>query len=246
MTTVSASVAFIVLSLMPFHQAFAQTPAPYIESIAGTEEVDVDRNGAATQAVEGDELQEKDRVKTGADNSVRITYPDGSAVIMGSSTVLEVEAPDGGASSAQLISGTIQAVVAKQKGAQNSGSPHKFFIKTDSAVMGVRGTEFVVENSPGTEGTSLHTLDGTVDVGKDVQSVRNGQGSAVTKNQMIEANGKGISQPRAFDRRAFMQRFRKTHPRVAAIAARRIHTRIEVQKRRHWRERRRKNREHRH
>ena len=87
-----------------------------------------------------------DVVKTGADGSVGITMTDNSLLSAGPNSVLSLDryefdsTTNQGRFDASLRSGTLAVVsgrIAKQ-------SPDAMTVRTPSAILGVRGTEFVV------------------------------------------------------------------------------------------------------
>jgi hypothetical protein len=109
-------------------------------------QVTVDRNGQALPAQVGMLLESADVLKTGADGSVGITMRDNSLLSAGPNSILALErfefdaTTSQGRFDAQLRRGTLSVVsgrIAKQ-------SPEAMTVRTPSAVLGVRGTEFVV------------------------------------------------------------------------------------------------------
>jgi hypothetical protein len=109
-------------------------------------QVTVDRNGQALPAQVGMLLESADVLKTGADGSVGITMRDNSLLSAGPNSILALErfefdaTTSQGRFDAQLRRGTLSVVsgrIAKQ-------SPDAMTVRTPSAVLGVRGTEFVV------------------------------------------------------------------------------------------------------
>jgi len=109
-------------------------------------QVTVDRNGQALPGQVGMLLESADVLKTGADGSVGITMRDNSLLSAGPNSILALErfefdpTTSQGRFDAQLRRGTLSVVsgrIAKQ-------SPESMTVRTPSAVLGVRGTEFVV------------------------------------------------------------------------------------------------------
>jgi hypothetical protein len=91
-------------------------------------------------------VQTADVLKTGADGSVGITMSDNSLVSAGPNSVLSLERYDfdsttnRGRFDASLQKGSLAVIsgrIAKE-------SPDAMTVRTPSAVLGVRGTEFVV------------------------------------------------------------------------------------------------------
>ena len=108
--------------------------------------VSIERSGQKLPAPVGAKMQPGDVVKTGADGSVGIVFIDASLLSAGPNSVLAIDkfvfdsTTNQGAFESTLTKGTLSAVsgkIAKQ-------SPDAMRVKTPAAVLGVRGTEFVV------------------------------------------------------------------------------------------------------
>ena len=110
-------------------------------------DVSVMRDGKQLAAPVGFSIEVKDTVKTGADGSVGITFHDNSLLSAGPNSELVIEkfvfdsTTHVGQFDTQLKKGTLAVVsgkIVKQ-------SPEAMRIRTPAAIMGVRGTEFVVK-----------------------------------------------------------------------------------------------------
>ena len=109
-------------------------------------QVTVQRQGQELPAEVGMRLEAADTLKTGADGAVGITMRDNSLLSAGPNSMLSLErfefdgATSQGRFDAQLQRGTLAVVsgrIAKQ-------SPQAMTVRTPSAQLGVRGTDFVV------------------------------------------------------------------------------------------------------
>jgi hypothetical protein len=109
-------------------------------------QVSVDRKGQALPGQVGMLLEASDILKTGSDGSVGITMRDDSLLSAGPNSILSLErfefdpTTTQGRFDARLHRGTLAVVsgrIAKQ-------SPQAMTVRTPSAVLGVRGTDFVV------------------------------------------------------------------------------------------------------
>lgn len=109
-------------------------------------QVSVERKGQTLPGQVGLALEAADVLKTGADGSVGITMRDNSLLSAGPNSILALErfefdpTTSAGRFDARLQRGTLAVVsgrIAKQ-------SPKAMSVRTPSAVLGVRGTEFVV------------------------------------------------------------------------------------------------------
>ena len=109
-------------------------------------QVSVDRKGQVLPGQVGLLLEPADILKTGADGSVGVTMRDNSLLSAGPNSSLALERFEFDATTSQgrfdarLQRGTLAVVsgrIAKQ-------APEAMTLRTPSAVLGVRGTEFVV------------------------------------------------------------------------------------------------------
>ena len=109
-------------------------------------QVTVERKGAALPATVGMRLESADVLRTGADGSVGITMADNSLLSAGPNSILSLDrfefdpTTSQGQFDAQLRKGSLAVIsgrIAKQ-------SPEAMTVRTPSAILGVRGTEFVV------------------------------------------------------------------------------------------------------
>lgn len=108
--------------------------------------VHIERAGQKLPATVGVKLLAADTVVTGADGSVGITFVDNSLLSAGPNSTLAIEryvfdsTTHAGAFDTRLSRGTL-AVVSGKIARQ---SPGAMTVKTPAAILGVRGTEFVV------------------------------------------------------------------------------------------------------
>jgi len=108
--------------------------------------VHIEREGQKLPATVGAKIRETDIVVTGADGSVGIAFIDNSLLSVGPNSMLAIEryafdsTTHAGAFDTRLTRGTLAVVsgkIAKQ-------SPDAMKVRTPAAILGVRGTEFVV------------------------------------------------------------------------------------------------------
>jgi hypothetical protein len=171
-----------------------------VVSVSGTVLLRSDANGASSAkmrtAKSGDVIYIQDVINTGSDGRIKVLMKDKSIIDLGPSALFRVDDFKGkkGASDREvevsMVYGTMRAAVT-----QKLEGKGKFKVKTPSATMGVRGTEFVVKsevsdlkeankllrNSSGTlppaaiastkdatakGSTEISVLQGKVDVGK--------------------------------------------------------------------------------
>jgi hypothetical protein len=115
-----------------------------IKTVRGS--VHVERDGQQLAAAQGMWLRQSDKLVTGADGAVGVTFVDNSMLSAGPGTVLAIDrysfdsTTHAGHFDASLQKGTLAVVsgkIVKQ-------SPGAMRVRTPASVMGVRGTEFVV------------------------------------------------------------------------------------------------------
>jgi hypothetical protein len=109
-------------------------------------QVTVERKGESRPGTVGTRLESSDVVRTGTAGSVGITMADNSLLSAGPNSILSLDRFDfdptsnQGRFDAQLQKGSLAVIsgrIAKQ-------SPEAMTVRTPSAILGVRGTEFVV------------------------------------------------------------------------------------------------------
>jgi hypothetical protein len=109
-------------------------------------QVTIERQGTTLPATVGARLQVADTVRTGADGSVGITMDDDSLLSAGPNSALSLDryafdsTTNQGRLDTSLNKGTLSVIsgrIAKQ-------SPDAMTVRTPTAILGVRGTEFVV------------------------------------------------------------------------------------------------------
>lgn len=109
-------------------------------------EVTIQRAGGTLSGAVGTRLQTSDTIRTGADGSVGITMDDDSLLSAGPNSVLSLDryafdpTTNQGRFDASLNKGTLAVIsgrIAKQ-------APDAMTVRTPTAILGVRGTEFVV------------------------------------------------------------------------------------------------------
>lgn len=116
-----------------------------VKTAKGT--VHVERDGKRLPASVGMPIRQSDALVTGADGSVGVTFSDNSLLSTGPNSVLVVDrysfdsTTHAGKFDAFLKKGTLAVVSGKMV----KQSPDAMKVRTPAAIMGVRGTEFVVQ-----------------------------------------------------------------------------------------------------
>lgn len=138
-------VAVAVLALAVTGFARAEEIVGQIKVAKGT--VHVERDGKRLSVAVGMSIRQSDTLVTGADGSAGVTFSDNSLLSTGPNSVLVVDhytfdsTTHAGKFDASLKKGTLAVVsgkIVKQ-------SPGAMRVRTPAAIMGVRGTEFMVQ-----------------------------------------------------------------------------------------------------
>ena len=143
MNRMTLSLVVVMAAALGTAPALAQE-AGHVKVAKGS--VQIERGGQKIPATLGAMVQAGDVVVTGADGSVGITFLDNSLLSAGPNSVLAIDrfafdsTTHQGSFESSLQKGTLVIVsgkLAKQ-------SPDAMKVKTPAAVLGVRGTEFLV------------------------------------------------------------------------------------------------------
>lgn len=109
--------------------------------------VQIQRGGAKVPATVGTAIRTSDIIVTGADGSAGVTFTDNSLVSVGPNSVFAIDKYrfDSTTHAGEFEGNLKQGRLAAVSGKMVKQSPESMKIRTPSAVMGVRGTEFVVQ-----------------------------------------------------------------------------------------------------
>lgn len=144
----AAIVAFAMAGVALVTSAAIAQDVGRVKTVKGA--VYVEREGRRELALVGTGVRQADVVVTGPDGAVGVTLADDTLLSAGPNSVLAIErfvyeANQPGSLEAALSKGTLAVVsgrIAKQ-------APDAMRVKTPAAILGVRGTEFVVRASDG-------------------------------------------------------------------------------------------------
>jgi len=137
--------ALILLAALGFSGTAMAADIGLVKVAKGS--VQIQRGAAKLPATVGTALQSSDVVVTGADGSAGITFTDNSLVSVGPNSVFAIDkyAFDTTTHVGQFEGNLKQGRLAAVSGKMVKQSPDSMKIRTPSAIMGVRGTEFVVQ-----------------------------------------------------------------------------------------------------
>ncbi len=120
-----------------------------------------------------DKLSEDASIVTYKGSFVRIKFEDGSTASLGPNSKLIVTKMDNqGAGIITLLKGQLRSKVSPQKSKKEK---HKFLVRTKSAALGVRGTEFQTIYNPENNVTNLLTYEGEVAIKKGEHKILSGK-----------------------------------------------------------------------
>jgi hypothetical protein len=121
-----------------------------------------EKGGKKVKLKKDDSVKEGAVITTGAKSFVRFLFIDKSKMNLGAKSEMKIKSfPRDKAGIINLIKGKVRATVSKNY-MDIPKSKSKLFIKTRTAAMGVRGTDFSVAYNPQNSQTSLVTFEGTV------------------------------------------------------------------------------------
>lgn len=133
------------LAMLAAGPAAAAEPAGIVKRVAGS--VTLQRGGETLAVAPGLAVEVGDRLVTGADGAVGVTLADDSRLTAGPASTLVISAfrfeptTQDGSWLATLARGTLHVVT----GLVARSQPQNVQVRTPTAVMGVRGTEFIVD-----------------------------------------------------------------------------------------------------
>jgi hypothetical protein len=109
-------------------------------------DVAIERGGQTVPGAIGARLQTSDVIKTGADGSVGITMSDNSLLSAGPNSILSLDkyAFDTTTNQGQFDSSLRKGSLSVVSGRIAKQSPDAMTVRTPTAILGVRGTEFAV------------------------------------------------------------------------------------------------------
>jgi hypothetical protein len=137
--------ALILMAALGFAGTAAAADIGLIKVANGS--VEIQRGATKVPAKVGTAVQTSDVVVTGADGSAGITFTDNSLVSVGPNSVFTIEkySFDSTTHAGQFEGNLSKGRLAAVSGKMVKQSPESMKIRTPSAIMGVRGTEFVVQ-----------------------------------------------------------------------------------------------------
>jgi hypothetical protein len=162
----------------------------------------------------GDAVWQSDRIATDENETVHLVLTDGSEIMVGPSSEVAVDdvRTTGKGTALRMVYGILHAVV---KHVYSDYEP--FTVETPSGLMGVRGTEFILEHYQDAGETNMHTLEGNVAMAKTREDLR-----TPGKFQLVPAGNRSMinramrlpQPPQHFDPQKLVDRLAQNHPKM--------------------------------
>lgn len=199
------TVAWLAPLVLPLFAAAAGAGEFSLEKIQGGEQVRLTRAGKELRARAGDTVEVGDLVRTSDGQRATILYADGTRLdVLPSSELRLVPKGEDGSQAQELIQGAVRGVVTRGPAGAAARPKHRFTLRSRAAVMGVRGTDFVMTLVTGAEKATVHVIEGTVDVAADAGALAAGKATPVQAGAFVEATPAGVGVPQAFDPAKFL------------------------------------------
>lgn len=177
----------ILISLIAINNTSAEENFAKAKIVKGSVTVLIPGAKEAKELKEGDSLPEDTSILTKERSFVKIVLHEGSELNLGPSSkmVLERHRSNKEPGVVNLITGKLKSTIKKE-----INNDVKMILKTRSASMGVRGTDFLIVYNPETEAASLVTFEGKVAIvpGKstDIQELK----KTLTETKDLVTDGK--------------------------------------------------------
>lgn len=152
----------LILSAMTISPLFANTPIGKVSVLKGSATVLNIGHREAEVVSKGMTVFKDSSFVTDDKSFVLIVLNDNSKITIGPKSQLNIDISQDKKSTISLLKGNIRTQVEKSKNLEEN----KFFIKTRTAALGVRGTDFQTVYNPENKVTNLLTFDGRVAIAK--------------------------------------------------------------------------------
>ncbi|WP_372652023.1 FecR domain-containing protein [Halobacteriovorax sp.] len=166
------SYIFVVLIFLS-HSSFAKTHIATVSKLRGKASVLSPGDVNAHILKVNDKLSEDASIVTYKGSFVRVKFNDGSTASLGpNSKLIVTKMNTSGAGIITLLKGQLRSKVSPEK---TKKGKHKFLVRTKSAALGVRGTEFQTIYNPENNVTNLLTYEGEVAIKKGEHKILSGK-----------------------------------------------------------------------
>ncbi len=182
-------ILFLILSGVPFLAHGWAGDRPVLSALVKGKAKIIGWNGYVQNAEPGRVLEVGEIIETDETASALLTYPDGSRALLGPGTRFEVKAKVDGIETNELSKGSVRGIIRKL---DKKAVRHHYLFKNRAAVMGVRGTDFVMSFDGVNSDTRV--LEGLVEVAGDEKVLAQGAGAALKGGEWL-ANASGAELP---------------------------------------------------
>ncbi|MGO9605066.1 MAG: FecR domain-containing protein [Candidatus Binataceae bacterium] len=140
-----ACALLLLISVLPASAQTQNAQIAQVKTVSG--QVTIVRGDGKLPAKVGDALFEKDTIETGADGAVGITFIDNTVMSAGpnSEVVLEEFQFDSSNFKGSMLTDLRKGTLSMVSGDIAKSSPEAMKVKTPTAILGVRGTRFVIQ-----------------------------------------------------------------------------------------------------
>ncbi|MGK5085667.1 FecR family protein [Bdellovibrionota bacterium FG-1] len=208
----------VFLSFFAWAAAGAASESVHVESLAGDGVVfAISAEAPPRRLAQGDDVPFWQSVQTSSRSAARIKYPDDSIIIVGRDTKFQVLPKLEGTQFNQLDWGQVRAQIEKET-KPDPKAPPRFVIRTKTATMGVRGTEFVAGFDAASGSSQLHTLEGVVEFAKDEGQVMSWKGTPVAAGQQATIGATmDVPAPEPYNPKAYLEEMKASQPEIDSL-----------------------------
>lgn len=148
MMTVIQRVVLVMLLLTGSPYTLAQERSGVLKNIEG--DVKIIRDGKSLIALSGGALLEGDRIVTGRNSATAVTLTDGTVLSAGPNSSIDLThySYDQKTQNGTILVNILQGAMRVVTGIMGKTNPELIKITTPTTVVGVRGTDFIVEAQP--------------------------------------------------------------------------------------------------
>ena len=203
-----------LLLLLFTTSAYADGSAATLGSIDGTKKVEIIGPKGMRKGSTGEPLNVGDTITTPPNVTLTIRTPDESILLVGQKSKVGITNSALSKQAVELDTGTVRGIFGKVRKKINLPAPGKlrFVLKTKTAVLGVRGTDFVVSSDAQAVTSQINTLQGTVEVAKTEENLSKGETVKVSSGEFVQSTPQEISPPQVFDQNRFMENLKENQP----------------------------------
>ncbi len=147
-TLIQHMVLVLVLLLGASHPASAQERSGILKNLEG--DVKIIRDGKSLIALPGGTLLEGDRIVTGRNSAAAVTLSDGTVLSAGPNSSIDLThySYDPKSQNGSILVNVLQGAMRVVTGIMGKTNPELIKITTPTTVVGVRGTDFIIEAQP--------------------------------------------------------------------------------------------------